>query len=271
CLQCPVAPRPVHPFPTRRSSDLTGGAVEINDAGTLRLAALDVASLDASSHGLLDLGAGSIAGDLVADSDGGPIGQSGPLEVGGGSALDAGAADITLLNTNNDFVGAVSLTGGLVEVADRNQLTLGQVDASSLSAMAATIALEQDVSTTGDQTYAGAVLLDDDLSLDAGGNVDFASTVTGPHALSVTADGHVGFGAAVAVGGLAVDAGSLDLASFLVVAGDLSLAVQGGGIVQSQAFVVGGQTSLDAGAITLAHANNDFGGAVSLTGGAVTI
>src|SRR5690606_40345230 len=189
----------------------------------------------------------------------------------GSSTLDAGAADITLLNTNNDFVGAVSLTGGLVEVADRNQLTLGQVNASSLSAMAATIALEQDVSTTGDQTYAGAVLLDDDLSLDAGGNVDFASTVTGPHALSVTADGHVGFGAAVAVGGLAVDAGSLDLASFLVVAGDLSLAVQGGGIVQSQAFVVGGQTSLDAGAITLAHANNDFGGAVSLTGGAVTI
>src|SRR5690606_39210410 len=193
CLQCPVAPRPVHPFPTRRSSDLTGGAVEINDAGTLRLAALDVASLDASSHGLLDLGAGSIAGDLVADSNGGPIGQSGPLAVGGSSTLDAGAADITLLNTNNDFVGAVSLTGGLVEVADRNQLTLGQVDATSLLALAATIALEQDIATTGDQSYAGAVLLDGDLALAAGGDVDFASTVTGPHALSVTADGHVGF------------------------------------------------------------------------------
>src|SRR5690606_23005949 len=180
---------------------------------------------------------------------------------------------ITLLNTNNDFVGAVSLTGGLVEVADRNQLTLGQVDATSLLALAATIALEQGIATTGDQTYAGAVLLDGDLALAAGGVVDFASTVTGPHALSVVADGHVGFGDAVAVGGLAVDAGSLDLASSLAVSGDLSLAVQAGGIAQSQAFSVGGQTSLDAGtdAITMTNASNDFGGAVSLAGGTVSI
>ena len=252
---------------------LTGGAVEIADAGALRLAALDVASLDASSRGLLELGAGSIAGDLVADSDGGPIGQSGPLAVGGSSTLDAGAADISLLDMNNDFVGAVSLTGGSVVVADRNQLTLGQVDATHLLALAATIALEQDIATTGDQAYAGAVLLDGDLALAAGGDVDFASTVTGPHALSVTADGHVGFADAVAVGALAVDAGSLGLASSLDVSGDLSLAVQSGGIAQSQAFSVGGQTSLDAGtgAIALNHANNDFVGAVSLTGGAVAI
>ena len=252
---------------------LTGGAVEINDAGALTLGALGVASLDASSHGALDLGAGSIAGDLVADSDGGPIGQSGPLAVGGSSTLDAGAGDITLLDMNNDFVGAVSLTGGSVVVADRNQLTLGQVDATHLLALAATIALEQDIATTGDQAYAGAVLLDGDLALAAGGGVDFASTVTGPHVLSVTADGHVGFADAVAVGALAVDAGSLGLASSLDVSGDLSLAVQAGGIAQSQAFVVGGQTSLDAGtgAIVLTHTNNDFGGAVSLTGGAVEI
>ena len=252
---------------------LTGSAVEIADAGALTLGALDVASLDASSHGALDLGQGSIAGDLVAGSDGGDIGQSGPLEVGGTSAIDAGAGAIALTHVDNDFIGAVSLTGDAVAIVDRNQLRLGQVDANSLSITAATIALEQDITTTGDQTYSTAVLLDGDVTLDSGGNVQFGSTVGGAHALSVTADGHVGFADAVAVGALTVDSDSIGLASFLAVTGDLSLAVRTGGISQSQSFVVGGQSNLDAGGggIVLAHAGNEFGGEVSLTAGAAQI
>src|SRR5690606_36503679 len=75
---------------------LAGGAVAINDVNALTLGTLDVGSLNASSHGALDLGTGTVTGNLVADSDGGAITQSGALSIGGTTALDAGAGDITL-------------------------------------------------------------------------------------------------------------------------------------------------------------------------------
>src|SRR5690606_32553467 len=87
--------------------NLTGGAARIETAGALRLGDLDVASLEATSHGALDLGQGSIAGDLVARSNGGAIGQSGALSVGGTSTLDADGGNITLADAGNDFTDAV--------------------------------------------------------------------------------------------------------------------------------------------------------------------
>src|SRR5690606_22649052 len=155
----------------------------------------------------------------------------------------------------------------------RNTLSLGAVDATSLQASANAIVLRQDIATAGDQVYDGALALANDVALDAGGNVAFGSTVGGAHALSVDADGHVGFADTVAVGALAVDAGSFSAASTLDVGGDLSLAVRSGGIAQSGAFRVGGRAHFDAGGgdIALDNAGNDFDGPVGLDGGAITL
>src|SRR5690606_26643103 len=76
--------------------DLAGGAATIVNSGTMTLGTLDVASLDANSDGDLDLGGGDIAAALAARSNGGAIGQSGALGVGGTSTLDAGGGAITL-------------------------------------------------------------------------------------------------------------------------------------------------------------------------------
>ena len=252
---------------------LAGGAVAINDANALSLGTLAVGSLEATSRGALDLGSGTVSGVLVAGSNGGAITQSGALLVGGTGTIDADSGAVTLAHAGNDFGGAVSLTGGAVSIRDANTLTLGAVDAGSLLATAAGIVLQQDVSTRGDQTYDGAVALGGAVAVDARGDVAFGGAVAGPHALSVEADGHVGFGGAVAVGALAVDAGSLDMASTLDVAGNLSLAVQSGGIAQVGAMRVGGTADLHAGGgdIVLTHADNDFGGAVGLAGASVAI
>src|SRR5690606_11361895 len=75
---------------------LTGGAATIVNSAALTLGAVDVASLDATSDGDLDLGSGDIDHNLVVRSNGGAIGQSGALAVGGTSTIDAGGGDITL-------------------------------------------------------------------------------------------------------------------------------------------------------------------------------
>src|SRR5690606_32878295 len=112
----------------------TGGAVSINDVNALTLGALDVASLDVSSHAALGLGRGTITGDLVADSGGRATTQSDTLPLSGTSVIDAGAGNITLADVDNDFMGAVSLTGGAVEIADVGTLQLVALDVASLDA-----------------------------------------------------------------------------------------------------------------------------------------
>src|SRR3546814_8935712 len=48
--------------------------------------------------------------------------------------LDAGAGDVTLANADNDFVGAVDITGGTLAITDVDDLTLGTVTADQLTA-----------------------------------------------------------------------------------------------------------------------------------------
>ena len=47
------------------------------------------------------------------------------MNVTGTSSVNAGANAITLMNAGNNFVGAVSLTGGATQINDVNALTLG--------------------------------------------------------------------------------------------------------------------------------------------------
>src|SRR5690606_17330108 len=207
-----------------------------------------------------------------ANSQGGAIIQSGPLEVGGTASLTAGG-NITLGSTNNFFEGVVSLDGAAVSILNNTTLFLGAVDVASLVANASTIVLQDAVTSSGSQTYGAAVVLGDDVALDAGGNVSFLSTLDGAQQLSIEADGHVGIAGAVDVGALSIDAGSFVAGAGMHTSGDLSLSVQAGGIEQLGAFVVGGESSFDAGAgdIDLTHAGNSFAGTVSLAGDTVSI
>src|SRR5690606_28078668 len=225
-----------------------------------------LSGLEVEAGAMLAISTVDVAGDLsvAVASD---LAQSGAFRVGGDARFDAGSGNIILSHAGNDFVGTVDLRGGAVEIADANTLALGTIEANHLYVRAATIVLANDVSTSGDQEYHGALELGADVALDSGGEVTFGGTVDGAHRLSVQAAGAVGFGGAVgaatALTALDVDAGSFN-ASRIEVSGDLSVVASSGDISQSGAFRVGGDARFDAGSgnIVLANAGNDFIGTV---------
>ncbi|MDK2748888.1 MAG: filamentous hemagglutinin N-terminal domain-containing protein, partial [Brevundimonas sp.] len=187
--------------------NLMGGATEIVSNGALALGSLATGGLTATSTGALNLGSGTVTGALTALSNGGAITQSttNALAVTGTSALDAGAAAITLTTAGNHFGQAVSLTGGTTQITDSGALTLGTL-------------------ATG--------------------------------ALTVNSSGALNLGRGTVTGALVATS-------------------NGGAISQSttNGLSVTGTTGLNAGAgaITLTTADNDFGQAVTLTGGATSI
>ncbi len=102
--------------------------------GTLSITARDTVLVDQNA---LDFGASSINGTLDVTTSG-AITDSGALLVTGATELDSGTGDITLDDAANDFIGALTATGGNITVVDNNSLTL-----TSLTGTQATI-------TTGD-------------------------------------------------------------------------------------------------------------------------
>ncbi|RLK51974.1 filamentous hemagglutinin family protein [Stenotrophomonas rhizophila] len=250
---------------------LGGGAVSLYGANGLVLGA------DASAAGALALSSGV---DIVQ--------TGGRIDAGGTTTLDAGR-DMDLRGAGNDFSGRVHMRGRNVALRDSNTLVLGQVDAASLDAQATTIHLAPAMTTSGDQTYRGSVVLDADTALDsASGDIAFTGTVdstaSGRHTLTARAgDGDIRFGGAVggshALAGLDADAARIVIGGALTIddgngGGTLSLASDRDGITQSAAFQVTGDTRLatNGGAITLTRTDNDFGGEIDLVGaGAVAI
>ncbi|MCW6029096.1 filamentous hemagglutinin N-terminal domain-containing protein [Stenotrophomonas sp. SRS1] len=250
---------------------LGGGAVSLHGANGLVLGA------DVSAAGALALSSGV---DIVQ--------TGGRITAGGAATLDAGR-DMDLRGAGNDFRGRVHARGRNVALHDSTTLVLGQVDAASLDVQAATIRLAPAITTSGDQTYRGGVVLDADAALDsASGDIAFIGTVdstaSGRHTLTARAgDGDIRFEGAVggshALAGLDAAAARIAIGGALTIddgngGGTLSLASERGGIAQSAAFQVTGDTRLatNGGAITLTRADNDFGGKVDLVGaGAVAI
>lgn len=106
---------------------LTGGTTQITDDGSLILGALNTGGLDAISNGALNLGTGSVAGNLSASSAGGGITQSGGLEVTGTSSIDAGTGAIVLTDAGNDFQGAVSASGTGISISDSGNLNIASL------------------------------------------------------------------------------------------------------------------------------------------------
>ena len=141
------------------ATNLTAGTdITLNQAANDFVGAVDITSGgDASLRDANDLAlaASSVGGDatLVA---GGAISQTGALAVGGDTSLEAGG-NILLSNTANNFTGLVTVVdGAAVNLRDASALTVGDVDAGSLTATAATT-LSQATGTEIDVT--GAVSL----------------------------------------------------------------------------------------------------------------
>ena len=195
------------------------------------------------------------AANLVIGNGANPVVNGGPITVATALTINTPGLPITLNNAGNDFQGVVSLTGGNVTINDVNALTLGTSSIGGTLNATAGGAITQ----TGAMTSVGPAIFN------AGAN---------PVTLSAAND----FQGGLAVTGSNVsvnDINALQLSAFNV-SGALSVTA-GGAIthfgVTPSPIIVSGISSFNAGAnaITLTNLTNDFGGAVSLTGGITQI
>ncbi|MCC7375138.1 MAG: filamentous hemagglutinin N-terminal domain-containing protein, partial [Verrucomicrobiales bacterium] len=112
-----------------RGNVTVGGAkVEVTDATALEIGGTAAGDATVISGGELKFDATTVKGNLAATSKG-AITQAGDLTVEGTSQLKADnngtKQAITLDREGNDFVGAVTVDGGVLKLTDRNALTLG--------------------------------------------------------------------------------------------------------------------------------------------------
>ncbi|TCO78084.1 filamentous hemagglutinin family protein, partial [Plasticicumulans lactativorans] len=135
-----------------------GGAISLTASGAT------LNDLNALQFGASGIGAGG----LVVTS-GGDIIQSGQFVVSGTASFsaNAGASDVTLTTSTNDFGGAVSLTAAGVSLRDTNALALGSSTVSGDLAVTAGGAISDDgpLTVTGAATFkalnAAAITLDE--------------------------------------------------------------------------------------------------------------
>ncbi|OOW59737.1 hypothetical protein Xlen_08670 [Xanthomonas campestris pv. leeana] len=229
--------------------NLTAGDVQIA-GNALGFGTLSTNALIANSSGALNLGRGVVRGALNGTSGNAAITQSGGLSVGGASTLNAGSGDIALTDANNDFVGAVALTGNAIAVQDRNDLSIAAVRSGANAAIA----------------------------LVAGGDLNLpASQIdAGTGALTLTANGGTLRTAGALRGGTVqlTGASGIALSNTLTASNALRLNSTNAAITQTGgALLVAGDTAVDAGggAIALEAAGNDFQGVLALTGGASSV
>jgi hypothetical protein len=240
----------------------------ITDKNALILGSVTIGQdLTVRSNGALNLGSGSVGRNLVATSfnnnagSTGAITQSGPLTVGGTSAITAGAAAITLSNAANDFGGAVSLTNtgaNNIAIRDTGALVLSGV---SMSNAGGTLT----VTTNGAVTQTGDILTGTgQVSIDAGAgavtltraNNDFRGAVslanTGANSIGIRTTG------LLSLSGVSMTP---------TVSGALTTTSVGVQQVGGTVVTGTGAVSINAGAGTIGLGNpgNDFRGAVSLT------
>ncbi|WP_172969599.1 filamentous hemagglutinin N-terminal domain-containing protein [Rhodanobacter sp. T12-5] len=229
---------------------LTGGTTQITDANALTLGALGTGALTAISTGTLNLGSGTVDGALIASSNGGAIGQTNAMTVTGSSAINAGNGVLALTQANNDFQGAVTVTGAGVSLVDVNDLSVTALtdnangNVSLVSGGALTLPTSAVAAGTGNLTLASN-----------GGALSTSNALSGTNVSLTGRDG-------VALGGNVSALGTLELvstnAAITQLAGNIAVA--------GLSTVTAGS-----GAITLGAAGNDFGGAVNLAGGATQI
>jgi filamentous hemagglutinin family protein len=108
---------------------LTGIAGGMTLADTIRT----TGNVSITTPGPISQGAALTVGGNLTVNNAAAISQSAPITVSGTSSFSAGANPITLTNAGNDFVGAVSLTGGTTAITDANALTFGTLSTGGLT------------------------------------------------------------------------------------------------------------------------------------------
>ncbi|MEA5124939.1 filamentous hemagglutinin N-terminal domain-containing protein [Xanthomonas floridensis] len=249
---------------------VTGGAVRINALGPLTLGSFNTNALTVRSGGALTFGQGNATTTLTATSASGGITQTGGLAVGGAAQFTAGTDNITLTASDNDFGGAVGLSGNAVQVVDRDRLTLGNSSVGSLLVNSNNTAIDQQ----------GALTVSGSSSFDAGNG---SITLTNG-ANNFTGTVNLSGGAVQVVDANTLTLGNLDTGALTVTStgalnlgtgstGALTATSNNGAITQTGALSVNGVGSIDAGSATVALTDigNHFAGTVNLTGGATQI
>ncbi|KLD72591.1 hypothetical protein Y887_00005, partial [Xanthomonas pisi DSM 18956] len=226
---------------------LTGGATQIVDTNTLTLGTLNTGALSVSSNGALNLGTGS-TGALTATSNNGAITQAGALTVTGASNVNAGSGTIALTDANNEFQGALGLTGNGIAVTDRSLLQVSSITGNSSGDIALT-AQTLDLPASAISAGTGSLTL-----TSTGSAFSTGGTLSGANVALIARDG-------------------LTLAHTISAGNALTLRTSNAAINQTGGqLLVGGATTVNAGSGGIALANaNDFTGAVALTGGATQI
>jgi Repeats of unknown function (DUF5649) len=198
----------------------------------------------------IDLGTANIGGNLSVQSHGGDIVQStavgSSLQVTGTSNLDAGTGNVTLSNTPNLFVGAISMQAHNVDLAGTHGLILGN---STVTGVLNVTAATGNITQIAPLTVAGITQItatQGDVVL--GEANSFAQTL-GLNAVNATVH----------------STSALTLASSTLT-GNLDVKVDTGDVTQTGPLYVTGTSSVDAqaGKITLTDAGNSFGDRVSI-------
>ena len=260
--------------------NVAGGAINLG-AGALKLTSatgLDTTGAPITAAAVtLNAGTGTLTlGDNITTTGvlsltAAKVDQTaGKIEAPAGATVTATGA-VSLNGAANDFTGPVVLTGTAVQITDANALTLGAVQASSL-AVTTSGKLDQSapIAVTGATTInTGAA----DVVLTDAGN-DFAGPVSVTSFGAQIVDKNALSLGTVSTANLAVTStGALNLGQGSVT-GTLDATSNGGAITQSGPLQVSfGDANINAGTgtITLNDAGNDFGFAVSLTGGATKV
>lgn len=217
-----------------------------NDFTSLAIASgNDVSITDVNA---INLAASTIAGNFILNTSG-AITQSGALAVNGAgktATFTASAGNnITLTNPNNDFTNLAIVSGNDVSITD----------VSAINLAASTISGNFALSTNGDVTQSGALLVN--------GLGKTATFLVGSHTITLTNAGNDFTNLAIVSGDVNItDTNTINLAASAI-AGNFTLNTSGA-ITQSGAVVVsnvGATTTLTVGAgnnITLTNASNDF-------------
>jgi len=239
---------------TRLATDTTVDG-NVHFAGTLDSAIDAASSLAVTGNAVFGAAAGQQARGILgsvqvggAATLGGAVASSGSQTYGGDVLL---GADSVLTASTVTLGGAVDGQSHDLNVAG-NAVMGGTIANVADLAVSGTVAIGGDVATSGKQAYTGAATLAADVTLSStGGDIGFAGTLDGAHALAVNTSGATTFGGAVG--------GNTALASVVTDAGG-STRINGGTV-----STTGTQTYGDA--VTLGAGTTLAGATVALNGG----
>ncbi|MEL7498550.1 MAG: hypothetical protein AAFN77_13135 [Planctomycetota bacterium] len=109
--------------------EATAGAITLDQVVATGSVGLVSANDSTFTAATVDLKSSTVGGNLIVTATAGNITQSAAISVTGTSNINA-SGDICLTDINNDFGGAVSGTGIVVEFVDQNDLTAGIITAT---------------------------------------------------------------------------------------------------------------------------------------------